>query len=231
MADANAANAAIQAIINAANAAAASAPVPVPPPRQPVPFALWPGMANAQPLDFNNPGNLKTFNKAISPLQMEFDLKSENLKVFLECVKEWACIYHWQDILQVPDDNGVNHNMLSAYGLISLAQCQVHAATYVDLPNKNAQNSIMLYQFLSNTLSKEAKNKIQINAALYHIRNNEIPSGTCFLKIIIGKSTNDTISTVHLLRHAVSNLENKMHEFISKILFLHEGMILKMIYS
>jgi hypothetical protein len=37
------------------------------------------------------------------------------------------------------------------------------------------------------------------------------------LKIIIGKSTNDTISTVHVLRHSISNLENKMHEFKSDI--------------
>jgi hypothetical protein len=212
-----AADAAIQAIINAANAAAAAAQVAAPPPRQPAPFALWPGMANANPLDFNNPSDLKTFNKAIAPLQTEFDLKSENLKVFLECVKERARIYHWHDILMVPDDNGVHRNVLSAYGLMSLANCQAHAATYVDLPNKNAQNSIMLYQFLSNTLTKEAKNKIQINATLYHIGLNEIPSGTCFLKIIIGKSTNDTISTVHVLRHAVSNLESKMHEYKSDI--------------
>jgi hypothetical protein len=52
---------------------------------------------------------------------------------------------------------------------------------------------------------------------LYHIGANEIPSGPCFLKIIIGKSTNDTISTVHVLRHSVANLENKMHEFNSDI--------------
>jgi hypothetical protein len=208
---------AIQAIINAANAAAAAAQAAGGQPPPPAPFALWPGMANADPLDFTKPNDLKTFNKAITPLQTEYDLKPENLKVFLECVKERARIYHWHEILQIPDDNAVNRNILSAYGLISLTHCQAHAATYVDLPTKNAQNSIMLYQFLSNTLSKEAKNKIQINAGLYHIGINEIPSGVCFLKIIIGKSTNDTISTVHVLRHSVSNLENKMLEFKSDI--------------
>jgi hypothetical protein len=220
MADANAADAAVQAIINAANAAANAANAAQAAgaiPQAPAPFALWPGMANANPLDFNNPSDLKTFNKAIAPLQTQFDLKSENLKVFLECVKERARIYHWHDILQIPDDNAIDRNILTAYGLLSLANCRVHAATYVNLPTKNAQNSIMLYQFLSNTLTTEAKNKIQINAALYHIGGNEIPSGTCFLKIIIGKSTNDTISTVHVLRHSISNLENKMHEFKSDI--------------
>jgi hypothetical protein len=101
--------------------------------------------------------------------------------------------------------------------LISLAQCQAHTVTYVDTPTKNAQNSIILYQFLSNTLTKEAKNKIQINSALYHIGVNKLPLGPCFLEMIIGKSTNNTISTVHVLRHSISNLENKMPEFKSDI--------------
>jgi hypothetical protein len=133
----------------------------------------WHGMASANPLDFSNPGELKTFHKAISPLQPEFDLKPEDLKVFLECVNERACIY--DAILQVPDENAMNHHIINAYGLISLAQCHAHAATYVDTQTKNEQNSIMQYQLLSNTLTREAKNKIQINSALYHIGANRLP--------------------------------------------------------
>jgi hypothetical protein len=96
-----------QAIIDAANAAAAAAaaqPLPgaqpaivpavqpavaqqaIVPAVQPaiVPFAAWPGLANNRVLNFEFPHDLKYFNKATSPLTTKFDLKSGNIKVFLE---------------------------------------------------------------------------------------------------------------------------------------------------
>jgi hypothetical protein len=49
-----------------------------------------------------------------------------------------------------------------------------------------------------------------VNPEAYTIAGQ--PSGSCLLKVIIGKSTVDTIATVHVLRNSIANLEVKMKE-------------------
>jgi hypothetical protein len=55
-------------------------------------FARYPGLANNNVLDFNNPNDLKLFNKAIEGLSNPYSLSQDTLKVFLESIKERARI-------------------------------------------------------------------------------------------------------------------------------------------
>jgi hypothetical protein len=87
----------IQAMIDAANAAAANQqppPAPVPPA-----FALVPGMVNNDPLDFNKASDVKLFNREIQGIEPKFDLKEGNLHVFLTKLKEHIRINNWQRIV------------------------------------------------------------------------------------------------------------------------------------
>jgi hypothetical protein len=172
---------------------------------------LWPGSANNQALDYTKPSDLKMFLKSIEGLTTKFDLQAGQLKVFLECIKERIRIYDWTFAIMIPDGNAINRSLVDEYGRLTIADCQAHAATYVNVPGRNAQNSVMLYQFLSNSLSDDAKNIIMVDPETYTITGQ--PSGACLLKIIIGKSTVDTIATVHVLRNSLANLETKMKEF------------------
>jgi hypothetical protein len=192
----------------AANAAVAvaAAQVAAPPPV----VYLWPGMANIQALDYTKTSDLKMFLRGIEALSSKFDLQAGQLKVFLECVKERVRMFDWTFVVTVPDSAAVNRNLIDEYGRLTIEDCQAHAATYSGVPGRDSQNSVMLYQFLSNSLSDEAKNILMVNPDSYTVMGQ--PSGSCFLKAIIGKSTVDTIATVHVLRNAIANLEPKMKE-------------------
>jgi hypothetical protein len=216
-----AANNAAQANINAVNAAAVPLPGAVVQAAI-VQFAAWPGLANTRVLDYNLSSDLKFFNKATESLSTKFDLKSGNIKVFLECVKERARIYNWKEVLEIPDESvpPIGINLIKAYGRITLAQCRAESLTYLGgNGGRKAQDSNMLYQFLSNSLTEEAKNVVQADESVYIliINGEEYPSGTCLLKTIIGKSTVDTAATVHVLRESVATLASKMVELGSNI--------------
>jgi hypothetical protein len=53
-------------------------------------YAVIPGAANPSILDFTQSDALKMFNKAITALDTKFDLAEENLRTFLEQVRERA---------------------------------------------------------------------------------------------------------------------------------------------
>jgi hypothetical protein len=123
--------------------------------------------------------------------------------------------------LDIPDGAvpPVSHNLVKAYGRITLAQCKANALTYISGNGRNVQDSNMLYQFLSDSLTEDAKNVVQADDSVYLfiINGEEYPSGTCLLKTIIGKSTVDTAATVHVLRESVANLSTKMVELSSNV--------------
>lgn len=193
-----------QAILNAVNAAN------IAPPQQPGPFALVPGMNNQQPLDFNKGEDTKFFNKAITAAEDKFDLKEDNLRSFLDVVQERARIYNWADVINIPDINGVDRNLITNYGQLTVVDCTTYAETVIIQPNRRAQNDMMLFQFVSNSLTADARLKLVSNPALYTI--NGTPSGLLFMKILIGKSSIDTKAKTLLLRNEISSLPSKMVE-------------------
>jgi hypothetical protein len=119
-------------------------------------------------------------------------------------------MFDWTVVINIPDAAAVSRNLIDEYGRLTIEDCQAHAATYTGIAGRDSQNSVMLYQFLINSFSDEAKNIIMVNPETYTVTGQ--PSGSCFLKAIIGKSTVDTIATVHVLRNAIANLETKMKE-------------------
>jgi hypothetical protein len=200
----------VQAMINAANAAADAAGLQAPPapPAAPVPFALVPGMLNDLPLNFEKASDVKLFNKGIQGVEPKFDMKEENLHVFLAKLKEHVRIHNWHNIVTIPDTAGVNRNLLTQYGQLTPTNCTNHARTYIGQQTRAAQNSMMFYQCLVNSLTEEASLSVMSNCSPFTI--DETPSGTCFLKTIIGKASVDTRQKVLLLRETVSNLHVKM---------------------
>jgi hypothetical protein len=117
-------------------------------------------------------------------------------------------------------------NLIEAYGAMSLAECRAHAASYIGNPDRTAQDSGMMFMFLQASLTDASNSIILINPADYTV-NNE-PSGPCFIKVIIGKATANTIATVNVLRQSISNLVPNMAELNSNIkLFKNQVTYLK----
>jgi hypothetical protein len=192
-----------QAIINAAAAAAAAGPVPGP-------FARLPGDALVAPLDYNKANDMKTFRSATEPLTDLFDLKPENLHNFLVKVRERSRIYNWTNVINVPDADGDFFSLVESYGQVELSDCQEHAATYINDKTRQGQNSMILYIFIRASLTAQAKTVVESEPDEYSIDGE--PSGSCFLKVIIGKASVDTIATENVLRTAISTIPAKLKE-------------------
>jgi phage host-nuclease inhibitor protein Gam len=195
---------------NAAAATAANATAAANAAQPPAPFALLPGASNTAALDWNKTEAMKLFHKAIFALDPKFGMDEDNLRTFIEQVRERARIFNWNDLLTVNDSTGTARNILNSYGMVTLANCQAHAATHVGIAfsSRMAQDSMMLYQFLMNSLNDAAKLNILSDQESYTV--NDQPSGVCFLKVIIGRSSIDTNAKIVMLRKKIARLADTM---------------------
>ena len=211
------------AIIAAANAAAtAAANAAVAPAVVVRPFARLPGLQNTTPLDFKKSEDFKVFSKSAEGFSEKFDLKDDKLGMFLAKIKDRSDIYNWIGIIKIPDDTAVARNILTNFGQLTLENCRAHVLTFLNVEGRNAQNDVMLYFLLVNSLTEEARGKAMGGArdAINYTNvaavvapatvGETIPSGIMLLKIIIGKSTVDTKAKVLLLRQEVATLSYKM---------------------
>jgi hypothetical protein len=199
------------------------------PPRVPAAvFARYPAASNAGILDYALEADHKIFRVAVKGMETLYDLKTGSLRVFLETVKEHSAIHGLGHIIQVPV-NGVNINILDSYGLVSMENCRAHAQTYVAAENRNDQSSVILYHYLSASLTETAKSEVlatpqiyQVETILAGVATTHNMVGITFLKAIIQRACVDTIATVTSIREAVSMLDNKMEETGSNIKVFNE---------
>jgi len=81
--------------------------------------------------------------------------------------------YGWNDILYIPEDiadsDAKKNDLLSNFGKVTLDQIMDHVATYADA-TRTAQNSIMLYLCLANSITNDVKVKIMLQANEYYVR-------------------------------------------------------------
>ena len=131
--------------------------------------------------------------------------KEENLKLFRTYVKQRANIFDWTDILTIPVD-GVDRNLLADYGRVPIEDIRTIVTTYIDQPTRNAQNSFMMYECLSKSLTVKALNSILAEVDVYTVHG--IPNGLLFLKFIIRKTYIDTRATTIHVRTSPSCLDS-----------------------
>jgi hypothetical protein len=114
------------------------------------------------------------------------------------------------ELITIPDANAIDRDLITSYGQLTINQVRQHATAYIGTPTQNAQNSLILYKYLLNSLKEEAKLIMVAYESTYHI-NNE-PVGSLFLKAIIGRASIDTKAKILLLRESVSHMYVKMNE-------------------
>jgi hypothetical protein len=187
---------------------------------------LNPTRGAAVVLNYNNPNDLKYFYKATKGLDdgNKYDLSPDKLKSFLDQVEKRVRLSGWAPVLTVPTIAvapavGVNRNLIAEYGNVTIAECQVHAATYMAGVTVAGQMSVMLYHFLFDSLTIEGLNKVNVDTAPFMINNER--DGLCFLRTIITKAQLDTVVTVHTLRNSLGKLEVKIVECAGDIEKFH----------
>jgi hypothetical protein len=126
-------------------------------------------------------------------------------------------MYNWFDALTVRDAAGQNPRVFfQAYGTITMTECQAHATTYVTAADRAAQNSMMTYHCISDSLTTDFKAEFMAEADLYTILGYS--EGLCFLKLVVSKAQVDTIATVNMLRASITGLRTKMVEISGNII-------------
>ena len=212
----------VQAIVDAAIAAEraaaaviAAVPVPGAVPAPPIipPFARTPAQAKVGILDdYGSSEGMKIYNAAVAALPSKYTGNTIDMHVFLKNVKKRAQSFGWREILDIPTADGIK-DLIDLYGLIELGDVKAHAMTYENEGGRNAQNASQMYEFLYNSLTKEAKLMVLSDYSDYTIVNEDgvhINNGSTFLKVIIRNTTVDTRSTVCHLRENMKHLEVKM---------------------
>jgi hypothetical protein len=195
-------------------------------PQPPVPFALFPGRAASTYLDLrSSAADIKLYNKSIEGLPNKYDLSPIGLNQFLSSVMGRVTAYGWEGTIRIPDLTGIIRNLIMEYGLVTATDCLRYILSYFNLSTREAQNSVMMFQFLMNSLTLEAQTEMCVYKDQYIIEYTptpgdpsiEIGSGACLLKAIIGKAVLDTMASVNTLRAAIRNLDKKFVEMQSNV--------------
>ena len=175
-------------------------------------FSLEPALANDGVLDYSTSEGIKIYSAATSSLVEEplFDCEPCGLSHFLGKVGIRSSVNGWNSsIFSIPMDLtqplGDAHDFLTQYGIVTLAQAQAHAATYVDTDTRAAQDSIQLANAILKSVSIAGFNKLNIRRAEFTIANHI--AGVVLLKILIGVSHIDTNATTSFIRDELCSLE------------------------
>ena len=174
-------------------------PPPLPVPPAPPAFALGPVRSHAV-LNFEDPNTgataTKLYNKAIAPLEANFDGEADNLAVFLASVRDRARCFNWYQLITVPIDDGTRRNLLTHFGQVSLKNTREHAVTYVTTPTRDAQDNDMFYYFLADSLTNEFRTTVLLYADTYTVTNVSVASAL-MKQIIILTRVDNPASTMH----------------------------------
>lgn len=183
------------------------------------PFSLTPGLSSgANVIDYGDATAQRQFKEACKSLNNKFDCGPADMVRFLRELQDRAQISGWMDILEVPPNLALPIETVlvtQAYGQISLQQVRDHAATYVTVQNRAAQDSMQLYICVMNSLTKEGYDLVKSHAVDYTVRGVE--SGVACLKVIIRESHIDTNSTSRHLRALLGSLDKYMGAVASDI--------------
>jgi len=182
----------------------------------PMEFALTPALANKDHIAFTGEGS-KIFKNGSVRLPVDIDCTADNLQMVLAAVEERAVVFGWLDtILNIDQGNGEFKDLLTQYGEITLAQVRDHASSYIQQSVRAAQDSMMLFSCLTNSLTQEARKKLLLYKSEYYV-NDRIPSGALLLKVLIRESYIDTNATVKFVRENLSSLDVYMVKVDSDI--------------
>ena len=184
-----------------------------------VPFALTPALVNNDILDYTDQGTIKSYYRAIEPLDPVFDVEGGTLKLFLENVKQRAESFNWMSTLTIPK-NGQQLNLIADYGALSLQDVLDHAQSYIGQHLRNAQNSFQIYNCLISSLTDAGKARVVLESNKFTI--NEVPDGPLLLKVIIQLAHIDTRATVTVIRTRLSSLDVKISQLQDNITEFNE---------
>ena len=138
------------------------------------------------------------------------DCDPYGLTDFIQLVEDRRNMLGYQDLFLVTDNsdpaNPVGCPFFQNYGILSLEQVQVHAATYALAQGRMAQELAQLYYAIMNSISATGRAKISVWSTYYTMPNRQL-DGIMLLKVIIRESDAETQATAAFIRQQLESLD------------------------
>ena len=205
----------------------------------PAPFALCPAQAFNDVLDYTQTAHRKLYEGGVAKLSSElYNCEPDGLYGFLKNLEDRAAEYGWSDayngIMSVPNYTGVGNeydgftSLLTHYGEIPIERVTRFERSYIGAQGRPAQDTLMLYKCLMNSISAEGKQKINIWARQYKLMVNgmEYPSGNLLLKVIVRESTPRHDASSTFIREKLGALAQLMETSGSDITKFNRSVVL-----
>ncbi|CAJ1970427.1 unnamed protein product [Cylindrotheca closterium] len=176
------------------------------------PGSLTPGLASmGRILRYEKKSDKSIFNKATSKLDDEgFDCTSDQFLQIMKALEHRGNNFGWNDtggLFWVLTPGRQPVNLLHSYGSVSLPRIQRYERTYWDSGNRKSQDDRMLYECIMNSLTRDAKSKLNIHWEDFQLGPNKLPSGLCLLKTFIREAYLDSNATTGMIREQLSTLD------------------------
>ena len=172
----------------------------------PIVFACSPAGLNKDLLDYSKSDDVKIYQSAIAPLIPLYDGEPGGLLTFLERLIIRAELSNWKNIIMTPDSDGVDCNLLTEHGRLTMADVRAYSETYNGLRGRKEQNSAQMHACLAQSLTASVLNKLKAQSSMYRIGPDKLSDGPCYLKLIIQSCTIEGRSTVAAIRDSLGTL-------------------------
>jgi hypothetical protein len=144
------------------------------PPVSPLAFALMPAMAQDGIINYRDLAGIKLHKAIIAPLLATlYDGTPSKLMAFLDGIKQCATNSGWnQALLSISNQdpaNPIQLNLIVSHRMLSLENVRAHVLTYIRQPTRLAQDSFMMYEFLRDLMTDEARIRIAVESAKFEI--------------------------------------------------------------
>jgi hypothetical protein len=189
-------------------------------------FALAPAAAGQDIfLDYEQKYGLAVYKSgtaAFNDASTRADLTRTGLGPLLTAVHRRAINHRWTrgaggtGILDISDPNDATvptQYLLDNYGTLTAAQVAANATRYTGTDTRRAQDSAMLFESVSASLSIDAKTIMELHRTDYTV--NGFPEGVMFLKKVIDTGIVTSIASAVVIRQEFS--QERMKESIAEL--------------
>jgi len=208
---ANISQAALEAAVNGAVAAALAnfAPPAPPAPAAPpaVPFATSPAQAFDDVIDFRTKSGAEVYARATASLKTTFTFEEPNIPILIGQLTTRSVECNWSELFDIPATGG-NKNLLTQFGQLTRDDCYNHVATYINGQTRRVQNNYMLFECLRNMLDDISQDKLSQVDTKY--RHNNKYDGVTYLHTILTKAEASSRATASAIRKQLSKLTEYM---------------------
>ena len=181
-------------------------PIPGPPGA----FALTPGQISPDDvIDYSTKEGKAMYHKAILPFSIIFDGTIKQVRIFQDNLNQRAKEFGWDtgagDIINMKDSKNETRNVFTQYGCLNTEDIKKHANTWTAIDGRKAQNNLLLYRAIIESISARLRQKLTSEDVAFTI--NGIVIATLFFKLIMNKTIIDTRATSAAFRRDLANLD------------------------